>query len=313
MGLELPSGVDQRLRELERRWRSSGATEDAAAYLAERLRREPAPAGDPDLGTPPPTLGLIGRRPPLTRLELERRASPGPAPEPLPGPDDLRTRLAVAAHCGDPIAVAALGQVAPPTDPLAGWTRGLAAISRQGAVAAAAGATQLALDGLSAAGFGRFMAEVQGWHPVVAAMALAEWLAAPSEETRGRLREAEVQASRAEGTLRGISQRDPQRPADERVAAALSSVAIGAATRAARVAHDPDPGWQLAEAIACAAIVARGPLTSLRQAEAMFIALGCMPKDGPVFGPVGDAKVLVQVRLAASGWALRGLLPDRPR
>lgn len=147
--------MDQRLRELERQWRASGATEDAAAYLAERLRREPAPAGDPDLGALPPTIGLIGRGPPLTRLELERRQSPGPMPEPVPGPDDLRTRLAVAAHCGDPIACATLGQLAPPTDPLAGWTRGLAGISRRGAVAAAAGATQLALDGLAGSGYGR--------------------------------------------------------------------------------------------------------------------------------------------------------------
>jgi len=300
--------VDQRLRELERRWLSSGATDDGAAWLAERLRREPGPPGEPDVGTPPPFEGLIGRGPPLTRLELERRASPGPAPAEalLPGPDDLRTRVAAAAHCGDPIACGALGGLAVPTDPLATWARGLAGKSREAAIAAALRATVLAFH--QPAGVDWRACTFTDWRPIPVLAALHQ-LGGPSDEATIRLHEAADQAGAGERRLQYQALRAEERPLEERLAAARLSVAAGASRRACEVAYEPDPGRVLAEAISCAAIAVRGPLTSLRHAEAMFIALSAMQRDGPVFGPVGDANLLVLVRQAVSEWALRGLLP----
>lgn len=77
---------DEKLRELERRWRDSGSTEDEAAYLRERVR-----TGDLSherlallayLGHPAALMGLTEEIPAVPRLEGSIRALPRLARDP---------------------------------------------------------------------------------------------------------------------------------------------------------------------------------------------------------------------------------------
>jgi len=223
--------TDDRLRDLERRWRASGSPVDEGAWLAERIR-----AGDRLDWDGYARLAALD--PEAAAADLRRRREAG---------ELSRDALDLAAYCGHaPARAVASGA---PSDAAAaasleGWGLGLPRWGLGHCVRAAVAAGEALRAG---AGWTTLSAAQAG----LAGDALASGAAVLADPTAERRREADARADAAKAARRALARR--ARP--ETPAARILGAAAGAADAASRL-DEPDARvteaeWETADPKAC--------------------------------------------------------------